>query len=140
TPSSRFWKPDILCDEGKGLSQLFMNQQPLDDLASDDVPFEDLTGIGLGSDAVPHTLGIDHHRRRELAVAEAAGRIGPHSPLEAATLHLLFEKLADLFRTARHATAPGVFRTSSVGADEDVKKRLRHSSRAYRSAIRFHVL
>src|SRR5688572_17899940 len=64
-----------------------------DHAAVDDRFFDDPRYVSEFHAAVPNRLGVDHDGWAELALIEAAGRVGSDQGLESALFNLLFERL-----------------------------------------------
>jgi hypothetical protein len=84
---------------------LVRHPEPLDDIAADDVPLDDLLHVIGSADPVSDSLGIDDHARPELAGVQAAGPVGPHHAAQALTLDLGLEELPQVPGAAVHSTA-----------------------------------
>src|SRR5205814_5027278 len=96
--------------------------------AVDDCFFDDPRDVGELDAAVPDGLRINHDGRTELALIEAAGRIGSHQRLEAAALDFFLEGLAQRLAAVSVTTAAAVARLAAVGANENVVRELGHPS------------
>ena len=76
---------------GRGSGLVRQQHQPLDPSASSHMGLKDLVDVFLGLVRVPDALGIDHHRRPQLAPLQAAGGIDADVRLQA---HLLGLRLS----------------------------------------------
>jgi hypothetical protein len=68
------------------------HQEPLDDLAFENVSLHDFGDIGFGSYPVPGSLGIDDDTGTILTMVQTPGLISSNGSLEAEPLHLFFKE------------------------------------------------
>ena len=99
---------------------LVQDSEPLDWLPVDDVALEDFVDIIELDIAVPNALGVDNHVGAVLALVKAPGRVGSNRGLQVLALDLAFEVLAKPGAPIGVATASGVPRRASVGANKKV--------------------
>ncbi len=110
-------------------------EQPLDDLATDEVLVDDLGDVVDGDVAVPDLLRVDDNAYAVFALVEAPGVVGAHDLRDATSRELGLEPVSHLDTALCLAGTLRVVCRALVGAHEHMTLKARHLPKEYHGCL-----